>query len=127
AYLKKLDTDEDRTAEQEAWDALSNAGKRYYLKYIKGGEEARVPRPARLVVKLPADARLTISGRQTRSTSGRRVFVSPPLVPGKPCRYSLHATFVRGGVPVVVTGEVDVRAGKTTKVTLPAGAAVAAR
>ena len=44
--------------------------------------------PARLFVNLPADAKLTIDGEVTTSTSEERIFVSPELAPGKSYSYN---------------------------------------
>ena len=65
---------------------------------------------------LPADAKLTIDGRPTISTSESRVFESPSLTPGKTCYYVLKATVVRDGQTATVTKEVAVRANEDTRV-----------
>jgi uncharacterized protein (TIGR03000 family) len=67
-------------------------------------------------VTLPADAKLTIDGRPTVSTSESRIFETPGLTPGKTFYYELKATVVRGGKPETVTKEVAVRAGEDTRV-----------
>ena len=74
--------------------------------------------PATVVVTLPADARLTIQGRATKSTSGVRTFVTPPLRPGQGYRYTFKAQFVREGQTITVTRDVPVRAGRQTAVSL---------
>ena len=78
----------------------------------------RGPTPARLLVLLPADARLTIDGEATRSTGQTRRFISPPLVPGQTFRYTLRAEVTRDGKRQVETKEVTVRAGEESEVTL---------
>jgi uncharacterized protein (TIGR03000 family) len=95
----------------------------------KPKEEVRVPAPATIVVSLPADARLTIDDLVTTSTSNRRVFVSPTLNTGRDYTYSLKAEFVRDGKNVVITKDVNVRAGAETSVSLDASdlATVASR
>lgn len=82
-----------------------------------------MPRPvlppintAKLYVTLPADAKLTIDGSPTVSTSERRLFVTPDLPPGKTFHYVLKATVVRGGNTETVTKKVAVRAGEDTRV-----------
>jgi uncharacterized protein (TIGR03000 family) len=67
-------------------------------------------------VTLPADAKLTIDGRPTVSTSESRVFESPGLTPGKTFHYVLTATVVRGGQTETVTKKVAVRASEDTRV-----------
>ncbi len=70
----------------------------------------------KLYVTLPADAKLTIDGNPTVSTSELRVFESPSLTPGKTFYYVLKATVVRDGKTETVTKEVIVRAGEETRV-----------
>jgi uncharacterized protein (TIGR03000 family) len=85
--------------------------------------------PATIVVNVPADARLTVDGEATTSTSTPRVFVSPTLQAGREYNYTLKAEFVKNGKPVTVSKEVAVRAGQETRVTLDAAslAGVASR
>ena len=75
---------------------------------------------------LPADAKLTIDGRPTVSTSESRIFESPRLTPGKTFYYVLKATVVRGGKTETVTKKVAVRAGEDTRVQIEIPEAVAA-
>ena len=81
--------------------------------------------PATLVVALPADAKLTIDGFVTSSTSERRVFQSPALEPGKAYSYTLKAEVLRDSKSQIVTKEVIVRAGEETPVRIDFAAAVA--
>jgi uncharacterized protein (TIGR03000 family) len=74
--------------------------------------------PATIVVELPADAKLLIDDSPTTSTSGRRVFVSPDLDPGREYHYTLKAEAMRDGKVVKVEKQVAVRGGETTPVTL---------
>jgi uncharacterized protein (TIGR03000 family) len=83
--------------------------------------------PATIVVSLPGDASLTFDSYKTSSTSGRRVFTSPALTPGKIYSYTLKAQIMRDSKPVTVTREVEVRAGQETIVNLDFPAAVASR
>jgi uncharacterized protein (TIGR03000 family) len=76
--------------------------------------------PATLVVNVPADARLTIDGEVTASTSTRRVFVSPVLNAGRDYHYTVKAEFVKDGKQITVSKEVAVQAGSQTSVTLNA-------
>jgi uncharacterized protein (TIGR03000 family) len=77
-------------------------------------------------VTLPADAKLTVDGRPTVSTSESRVFESPSLTPGKTFHYLLEATVVRRGKTETVMKEVAVRAGEDTRVTIEIPEALAA-
>ena len=66
---------------------------------------------ATIVVSLPAEAKLTIDGNATISTSARRVFTSPNLEMGQEYVYSLRAEITRDGQIVAETQTVTVRAG----------------
>jgi len=68
------------------------------------------------VVSLPENARLTVDGYVTKSTSAERTFVSPALQNGATYTYTLQAEIVREGRSVVETQSVNVRAGETTRV-----------
>ena len=71
---------------------------------------------ATILVTLPVEARLTVDGNATRSTSERRMFVSPVLEPGADYVYTLRAEIVRDGSTLARTQEVTVRSGQTTNV-----------
>lgn len=83
---------------------------------------------ATIVVDLPADAKLTVDGEATVSTSATRVLQTPELEPGKTFHYTLEAQVERDGKVQSVSHRVEVRAGETSRVslTLPT-ATVAAR
>jgi uncharacterized protein (TIGR03000 family) len=87
-------------------------------------EQTGRPAPATIVVRLPADAKLSIEGQATKSTSELRTFTSPPIQPGKDFEYTLKAEVNRGGRAQSTTTKVTVRAGQETFVTLerPSGA-----
>jgi uncharacterized protein (TIGR03000 family) len=76
------------------------------------------PTPATFVVNLPADAKLSVDGAPTSSTSARRVFASPPLEPGGTYTYRLKATIVRDGQTLYASQNVTLRAGQQSEVTL---------
>jgi uncharacterized protein (TIGR03000 family) len=71
---------------------------------------------AKVYVTLPEEAKLTIDGTPTVSTSETRIFESPSLTPGKTYYYVLKATVIRDGKPESVTKEVTVRAGEDTRI-----------
>jgi len=83
--------------------------------------------PGILIVTLPAEAKLTIDGQETKSTSGQRVFSTPPLEPGKVYQYTLKAEVPMDGKTEVITKVVQIQAGRETreKLELPAGVASA--
>jgi uncharacterized protein (TIGR03000 family) len=74
--------------------------------------------PATIVVRLPADASLTIEGSPTTSTTAVRTFISPPLQPGKEYQYTLRAEATRDGKKMQSKREVTVRAGQQSDVTI---------
>jgi uncharacterized protein (TIGR03000 family) len=74
--------------------------------------ETRLEVPATLVVHLPAQARLTVDGNPTRSTSSVRTFISPPLPAGNNFYYTLKAEILEGGASRTLTKQVTVRAGQ---------------
>jgi uncharacterized protein (TIGR03000 family) len=73
---------------------------------------------ATIIVHLPGDAKLTIDGAPTRSTSAERSFITPPLEVGKTFSYTLQAQFVRGDQTISVTKEIAVRAGENAFISL---------
>jgi uncharacterized protein (TIGR03000 family) len=77
--------------------------------------EKKVNAPATIVVTLPENAKLTVDGYVTRSTTAERTFVSPALEQGANYSYTLTAEVVREGRTVVETQRVNVRAGETTR------------
>jgi uncharacterized protein (TIGR03000 family) len=83
-----------------------------------GRMEEEATAPASILVRLPADAKLTIDDNPTQSTSAERRFVSPPLQPGREFRYVLKASIVRQGETLTATQNVMVRAGKESEVTM---------
>jgi uncharacterized protein (TIGR03000 family) len=72
--------------------------------------------PAVIQVTLPADARLTVDGRATTSTSSQRTLITPALPQGEAFSYTLRAEVVRDGRTVVETQQVTVRGGEETRV-----------
>jgi len=81
-------------------------------------EEAVAPAPAKIVVSLPAEAKLSIDDHMTTSTSGTRVFASPSLEPGKEFFYTLKGELVRDGRTVSTSKTIAVRAGEEIQVQL---------
>jgi len=74
--------------------------------------------PATIGISLPADAKLTFDGQATQSTSGHRLFTTPPLERGKTFHYSVRAEFVRAGRMITVQQDISVEAGRETFVSL---------
>jgi uncharacterized protein (TIGR03000 family) len=86
----------------------------------EGKPEARFNAPATIIVSLPAEAKLSIDDAMTTSTSAQRVFQSPELPAGRTFVYTLKAQFSHEGRPVIVSKNVNVRAGEETRVTISA-------
>lgn len=66
---------------------------------------------AAVMVKLPADARLSAEGRELNLTGAERKFVSPELPKGQEFVYRFKAEYERDGETVSVTKKVTVQAG----------------
>jgi uncharacterized protein (TIGR03000 family) len=71
----------------------------------KEGEDA-VSTRAKLIVELPADAKLFIDDQPTKATSAKRLFNTPRLQPGQKYYYELRAVLVREGQTVQQTRRV---------------------
>ncbi|GEM_PF-158099 len=71
-----------------------------------------------IVVRLPADATLTIGGQSTVSRGSERRFVSPDLTPGHTYSYELEASWTVGGKEVKVVRSVMFQPGQVAVVDL---------
>jgi uncharacterized protein (TIGR03000 family) len=78
----------------------------------------RPPAPATLVVRLPADARLSLDGETVRSGGSVRRLESPELPYGKTYSYTITGQVYRDGRTVTDRKVVDVRADQVTEVVL---------
>jgi uncharacterized protein (TIGR03000 family) len=91
---------------------------------VRAGEESRVDftdmteggSPARVRVKLPADAELFVDGVRVPLTSEVRSFQTPKLEAGRSYFYMLKADVVRNGRTVSSSKRVTVEPGKETNV-----------
>jgi len=84
----------------------------------KTGGVTMVPAPATIIVNVPADAKVTIDGAATISTSTVRHYATPVLVPGSVNYYTFTATIVRDGKEYTSTERVAVTAGQKPTITL---------
>jgi uncharacterized protein (TIGR03000 family) len=82
-------------------------------------ETRTTPNQAQFVVRLPADARLVVEDREIPGAGPVRVFVSPPLDPGKDYIYDLVIELNRNGKVVRDQQTIKFQAGKTANVTFP--------
>jgi uncharacterized protein (TIGR03000 family) len=70
-----------------------------------------------LDVRLPVpDAQILIDGTPTTQRGTQRLFISPPLEPGKTFTYELSAKFLEGGKEVTRLQKQEVRAGERVTV-----------
>jgi uncharacterized protein (TIGR03000 family) len=74
-------------------------------------EEAALSR-AKLIVEVPADAKLYIDDQPMKTTSARRVFSTPALEPGQAYYYMVRVEVMRDGKVQSDTRRVIVRAGE---------------
>ena len=72
--------------------------------------------PATIIVSLPADARLTVDGAATTSTSERRTLVTPVLEGDSTYVYTMQAEITREGRVMTQSQQVTVRGGMTANV-----------
>jgi uncharacterized protein (TIGR03000 family) len=70
----------------------------------------------KVVVQMPADARLYVDGQLANLTSNPRAFVTPSLTAGRDYYYTLRAEAVRDGEVVSESKRVIVRAGGEARV-----------
>ena len=76
------------------------------------------PEAGKVVVNLPADAKLLFNGALASGTGSVRTFRTPELLPGMDYGYDLTAEVIRDGKSERLSGRVIVRAGLTTTITL---------
>jgi uncharacterized protein (TIGR03000 family) len=84
-------------------------------KKANGEKESLAPTKAKLIVELPADAKLTVDGRAMKTVSGRGVFTTPSLKKDELYYYELNVEVVRDGKPVAENRRVLVRAGEEVR------------
>jgi uncharacterized protein (TIGR03000 family) len=78
---------------------------------------------ARLVVRMPEDARLVIDDTDVAGTGEVRKFTTPPLVPGKMYHYDVRATWIDGGRQVVRERHIQFQGGDRVDIDFLAAAA----
>jgi uncharacterized protein (TIGR03000 family) len=83
--------------------------------------------PAKLVVELPADAKLYVDDHLMKTSAARRAFNTPGLAQGQTYYYILRAEMEIDGKTVSETKRVLVRAGEEVKATFSELAATATK
>jgi uncharacterized protein (TIGR03000 family) len=81
--------------------------------------EEAAARPGKLIVEVPADAKLFIDDQPMKTTAERRSFNTPTLQSGQAYYYDLRAEVVRDGKTYTESKRVIVKAGETAKATFP--------
>jgi len=75
---------------------------------------AQTPGSGTIVLKIPADAAVVISGTKTMQKGSVRTFYTPDLLPGWKYQYEVTVTWTEGGKAQKRTEWIDVIPGKTT-------------
>jgi uncharacterized protein (TIGR03000 family) len=98
----------------------------------KDKDKTSLPSKARLIVQLPAGAKLYVDDQLSKNTAERRVFSTPTLEPGQSYYYILRAELEKDGKTYSDTRRVIVKAGAEVTASfveadfkVPAGSAVA--
>ncbi len=78
------------------------------LERKKTEEQAR----ARVIVDVPADAKLFVDGQLINTTSARRIFQTPELIAGQTYYYELTAEVIRDGQTISASQRVILRPGQ---------------
>jgi uncharacterized protein (TIGR03000 family) len=101
------------------------AGKQVPPQHAAPVPAAKAPeaRNARVVVQVPADARVWFDDNQTGQKGSLRRFVTPGLTPGEKFTYEIRARWKQDGRDVEQTQTVAVQAGSEYQVTFPREAA----
>ncbi len=89
---------------------------RFLAREAAGQSPTTKEAPARIIVKLPADAALWVGGDFTTQTGTVREFNSPPLTVGQKSWYVLRARWIEGEKYFDRTRKVAVTGGETTRV-----------
>jgi uncharacterized protein (TIGR03000 family) len=97
--------------------APADEGKGEELRKPKEGGKPNTmaPNRAKLIVELPADAKLYVDDQPMRTTSAVRSFNTPVLETGQVYYYELRAEVIRDGKPVTETKRVLLRAGEVVR------------
>lgn len=92
------------------------AAVREALKKVRGGTELKAKSPAKVIVRLPSDARLYVDNVLCTLNSGTRTFDTPALEPGRKYFYTLRAEMTQDGQRVEQSQRVILTAGQRINV-----------
>lgn len=92
--------------------------------YSPSASNASGSNVARVLVRVPADARLFFNDQQMTSTGPMREFVTPPLTADKKNAYDIRATWMDNGREVTQTKTIDVTPGSSVRVEFPMASAI---
>ena len=79
------------------------------------GTETMAPAPAKMLIELPADAKLFIDDMPIKTASGVQRFDTPALEPDKVYFYMVRIEMMRDGQPLSETRRILVRAGQVAR------------
>jgi uncharacterized protein (TIGR03000 family) len=85
----------------------------------KGGTGALAPDRAKVIVQLPADAKLYVDEQPIKASAERQTFSTPRLERGQTYFYDVRVEAVRDGKTVVDSKRILVRAGEEVTVSFP--------
>jgi uncharacterized protein (TIGR03000 family) len=85
----------------------------------KPKEEKKSDGTARLIIEVPAEAKLYIDDQPMKTTSARRTFSTPALEAGQTYYYILRAEVTREGKTQSETKRVLIRSGDTVRASFP--------
>ncbi len=81
----------------------------------KNGKQAMAPTGAKLLIELPANAKLFIDGTPVKAAADVQAFHTPPLEPGRDYFYTVRIELMSDGQPLSQTRQLIVRAGQVAR------------
>jgi uncharacterized protein (TIGR03000 family) len=111
AYVFQVEDVQDGKTVSRTKRLIVEAGQKAVVDLNEGATDT-----ARIIVKLPADARLIVDGVTFTAPDGIRTFETPRLEPGRSYFYTLRAELVRNGQTHAEDKRVVVEAGKEVNV-----------
>ena len=81
----------------------------------KNGKQTMVPTGAKLLIEVPANAKLFIDDTRVEAAADVQAFHTPPLEPGRDYFYNVRIELMRDGQPLSQTRQIIVRAGQVAR------------